>query len=163
MNTVNEQAERSKKGKIVFWSLVTFFAVFSTVDAFFVYKAMTTHTGVITENAYEEGLAYNQVIEQAREQKDMNVSATYQEGVLTVDLKDQTHAPVIGAVVTVDIVRNIHEDHDFQVLLQHKGDGLYQKKLSLPLKGIWTANIEAKWTQQKKIKRYQTAYKINIQ
>jgi nitrogen fixation protein FixH len=151
-----------KKGKVVLMSLLAFFALFSSVDAFFVYKAVTTHSGVITEQAYEKGLAYNQALKQAREQKNMNVRVVYKGDTLVVNLNDELNMPIIGATVTAKLIRNVQAADDFDVLLHHSGDGVYSKQLDLPLKGLWTANIEAKWTQ-KNTKYYQTALTINNQ
>jgi nitrogen fixation protein FixH len=53
-------------GKIVLWSFLVFFAIFASVDIFFVYKAVSTHPGVMSENAYEIGLNYNKIIEETK-------------------------------------------------------------------------------------------------
>jgi len=56
----------SLKDKLIPWYFVIFFLVLFIVDGIFVYLATSTHTGVVTENAYEKGLRYNEVIERAR-------------------------------------------------------------------------------------------------
>lgn len=70
---MNQNAEKKddKKdsGWWVLWAFLAFFAVFASVDAFFVYTAITSHTGVVVENAYEVGLNYNDIIEEAERQK----------------------------------------------------------------------------------------------
>lgn len=64
---MDEVELKSKKtGKNVFWGFIAFFVVFATMDAFFVYKAVATHPGVVAENAYEIGLNYNKIIEEAK-------------------------------------------------------------------------------------------------
>jgi nitrogen fixation protein FixH len=64
---MDDVAQKSKKtGKNVFWGFIAFFVVFATVDVFFVYKAVTTHPGVVAENAYEIGLNYNKIVEEAK-------------------------------------------------------------------------------------------------
>lgn len=64
--TQNQKAQSKKDGRIVLLCLVSFFVVFASVDAFFVYKAVSTHTGVVSENAYEHGLNYNDIIAEAK-------------------------------------------------------------------------------------------------
>lgn len=64
----DEQKSKSA-GKKVLLSFIAFFVVFASVDVFFVYKALTTHTGVVAENAYEIGLNYNDVIAEAKKRK----------------------------------------------------------------------------------------------
>ena len=63
----NEQTKNRKDGRIVLMALIAFFVVFASVDAYFVYKALSTHTGVVVEHAYEVGLNYNDIIEQAQQ------------------------------------------------------------------------------------------------
>lgn len=68
-----DQAKDTKQsGLWVLWSLLLFFLVFASVDAFFVYKALSTHTGVVTENAYEKGLHYNEILDEARRRKEQD-------------------------------------------------------------------------------------------
>jgi nitrogen fixation protein FixH len=65
-----EAAQKSRKaGRTVLFSLLGFFAVFASVDAFFVYTALKTNTGVVAENAYERGLHYNDLLDEARKRK----------------------------------------------------------------------------------------------
>lgn len=41
--------KKEHSGKWVLWSLLAFFMTFATVDAYFIYKALNTHPGVIVE------------------------------------------------------------------------------------------------------------------
>jgi nitrogen fixation protein FixH len=63
------QQANKKEGRKALFYLLSFFVIFASVDAFFVYKAISTHTGVVAENAYEIGLNYNDVIAEAKKQK----------------------------------------------------------------------------------------------
>jgi nitrogen fixation protein FixH len=62
----HEKLESKKEGKKVLFALLAFFAIFSSVNAFFVYKALSTNTGVVVENAFEQGLNYNDIIAKAK-------------------------------------------------------------------------------------------------
>ncbi len=64
-----EQEKSKQFGFRILFSFLAFFIVFSSVDAFFVYKALSTHTGVVSENAYEIGLNYNKIIAEAKKRK----------------------------------------------------------------------------------------------
>lgn len=64
-----ESLESKKTGRLVLFSLIAFFIVFASVDAYFVYKAVSTNTGAIVENPYEQGLNYNEIIARAKEIK----------------------------------------------------------------------------------------------
>lgn len=65
---MSEQTQK-KDGRRVLFYLIGFFVIFASVDAYFVYKAFSTHTGVVVENAYEKGLNYNDIIEEAKKRK----------------------------------------------------------------------------------------------
>ena len=66
--TIEEQSK--KEGRRFLIGLILFFICFATVDAFFVYKALSTHSGVVTKNPYEVGLNYNDIIAEAKRKKD---------------------------------------------------------------------------------------------
>ncbi len=62
-----DDKELSKKtGRKVLMYLVLFFIIFASVDALFIYMAVSTHSGVVAENAYEIGVKYNDVIAEAK-------------------------------------------------------------------------------------------------
>lgn len=148
-----EQIKKDRTGFIVLWSLVAFFVTFASVDAFFIYKAAQTHVGVITEDAYEKGLAYNKTLEQARQQKEMNIIETAKfdnAGILKWTLLNKDKTPIIGATVTANIFRPIKDERDINLVLHYKGEGLYQATPDAPLEaGIWTVKLEVKWLKQK--------------
>ncbi len=155
---INESYQRERKsGFLVLMSLLAFFVVFASVDAFFIYKALSTHTGVIEEHTYEKGLAFNQALEQARIQGDMDVEAAadYKDGILTFTLTDKKGQPFDGAIVKATIIRPVQDGYDFETVLQYKGQGQYQTKLDLPLQGLWQAQIEAKWDIRNQHNKYQ--------
>lgn len=73
-----QQVEESRKfGRVVLFSILGFFMTFICVNAFFAYKALSTYTGVVVENAYEKGLHFNQIIAEAkkRQQESLHVPA----------------------------------------------------------------------------------------
>lgn len=68
--------DSKKDGRIVLFALLAFFTTFATVDAYFVYKAITTHSGVVAENAYEIGLNYNDILAEADKRQNEQNAAT---------------------------------------------------------------------------------------
>ena len=46
----------------VWWYFVAFFGFIAAVNAAMVTIAIRTHSGVVSEHPYEEGLAYNAVV-----------------------------------------------------------------------------------------------------
>lgn len=76
MSSDNALQEKSRKdGKIVLMAFVGFFVTFAAVDAYFVYKALSTHTGVVVENAYEQGLKFNDLLAKAKKQDSENTAS----------------------------------------------------------------------------------------
>ncbi len=68
--TPASQAEDSRKsGRVVLLSILGFFMTFICVNMFFAYKALSTYTGVVVENAYEKGLHFNQIIAEAKKRQ----------------------------------------------------------------------------------------------
>ena len=53
------------KGTWVLFSFVAFFGVIIAVNSVFITTALNSHSGVVTKQPYEKGLAYNQYLEKA--------------------------------------------------------------------------------------------------
>ena len=144
------------KDKWILIYFVVFFGVIFAVNAFFIYTATKTNTGVITEHSYKKGLAYNELLEQAKEQPSLKDNASFKNNILSWKLIDSNGREISNANVTAHIVRPIQDGYDFDVILSNKGNGLYETILDLPFKGLWTAKLESQWNK----KTYKTTYKF---
>ena len=51
------------------WYFVIAFIIVFAVNGVFVYTAINTNRGVVTENAYEKGLDFNRIVAEVRKQK----------------------------------------------------------------------------------------------
>lgn len=143
------------------WVLICFLAFFGTVfmvDGFFVYTAVTTQTGLVTEQAYEKGLAYNDILSQAEHQPDLIEKVSYDTPNLSWNILDKTGKAIKNATVTARIIRPVQDGFDFDVVLQHEGNGRYSASLSLPKKGAWVAKLDSRWESQKQTNIYKTTY-----
>lgn len=136
-----------KSDKYIPWYFVAFFLVVFAVDGFFVYKALKTHSGVVTEHAYEAGIAFNRTLDKAREQRLSGVQskASYKDGVLIWDLKDADGRSLEEAIVTARIIRPVQDGYDFDINMPYDGSGLFKATLKTPLPGQWTAKLNAVW------------------
>ena len=65
----SESQSSRKAGRQFLVILLGFFVVMCSVNAFFVYKAVSTHKGVVVENPYETGLKFNDIIDEARKRE----------------------------------------------------------------------------------------------
>jgi nitrogen fixation protein FixH len=145
-------------GKHVFFMVFIFFATVSAVDGLFVYKALQSNTGVVTDQAYEKGLAFDKILQEAEQQEALNVTAktAYSNGLLSLQLKDKSGVDVKGARITAKIIRPVAEGHDFEIAFLEKKPGVYESEVKMPLPGLWEAKMEAKWDTKiyRKIMRF---------
>lgn len=141
---------KDESGRFVLIMVLSFFGVVCAVDGLFVYLALRSYSGVVTEQPYEKGLAYNDTIEQAEQQNSLNLISRgdYRDGTLTVSLKTSQGIPVSGAKVRARIVRPVQDGYDFDVSMKEQGEGLYSATIKTPLPGIWIARTEASWDRQ---------------
>lgn len=129
------------------WMFVAFFLTFISVDAVMVTLAVRTHPGLVTEGAYEKGLAYNHTLDEAARQKEWGWHNTIQleNRNLIFSLSDKQSSPIKGAVVSARITRPVQDGHDFTINLTESPHHTYEAELPLPMPGEWNVRIFAKW------------------
>ena len=149
-------AKQDSYGKRVLLYFVMFFGVIIVVNAVFIYSALNSFTGVVTENPYEKGLAYNETLAKAKEQPKMNDRVSYNNGILQWNLVDNENIAIDTATVTASLVRPVQDGYDFDTTLKNAGNGEYKATLDLPLKGLWQAHLKATWNNT----QYQTTYEF---
>lgn len=147
------QAVRNTGGAQILVYFILFFGLIAAVNGIFIYVAVNTHTGVITERPYEKGLEYNRVLEKARMQPALIQTASYEKGMLRWQLADETGGPLEAAEVIAHITRPVQSGHDFNIRLENRGGGLYEAAPDLPFRGQWLAELSCAWDD----KKYQTA------
>lgn len=150
------ETAKHAKDKWIPWYFVAFFAVIALLDGIFVYIAVNTHTGVVTEQAYEKGLAFNETLDKAKAQPELNEAVSYKSGILRWKLADNRGHPITNAAASAKIIRPVQEGHDFDINLTHKGNGIYEAVPTLPLPGLWTAKLSSTWND----KHYQTTHQF---
>ncbi len=141
-------------GRVILVYFILFFATIVVVNSFFIYMALDSFTGTVTENPYKKGLAYDEIISKAKSQPDMNDIVSYQDGFLKWKLLDKQGQYIENAKVTAYMVRPVKDGYDFNIDMQYIGNGEYEAKLDLPLKGSWQAHLKAIWNTEE----YQTSY-----
>ena len=139
------------------WYFVAFFAVLAVLDGVFVYIASSTHTGVVTENAYNEGLRYNQTIAaaEAQDQLGWDASISYDNDKLSVALVDANNTAIEDAIIEALFIRPTQDGGDFRLSVAEQSPGLYEKIVSAPM-GQWDVRIYVTWKQ----KQFQSAQRI---
>ena len=154
---ITESGVMRKSDRWIPWYFVAFFIGLTILNAFFLYIATSTHTGVVTENSYEKGLNYNDTIAAYESQQALDFDGAivfHDEGVLRFALHDAKASALDISMVTAYVSRPTQAGYDFSVVLPRvesvtKADaGMYETKIDFPLKGQWDVRITAEWHGQ---------------
>lgn len=147
-----QTSTRSPKDKYILFAFLAFFGVVFIVDSIFIYTAITTQTGVVSEKAYEKGLKYNETLYEAISQPKVDDKVSFNDGVLRWDLS------VDNAKVVARIIRPIQDGHDFDIVLNPVANGVYEAVLTLPFNGLWEAKLSSTWNN----KTYKTTHQFIV-
>lgn len=130
------------------WYFVGFFCSLVLVLVPMCIIAVRTNSGVVTEHAYEKGLAYNKAIEADAQQKSLNwkgdvVLTPNPNGKTAADftLLDDAGHPLDQATVSLWLVRPTQNGMDKKFDMQATDSGHYHTELDLPAQGLWEARI----------------------
>lgn len=147
MTTVGEHDTPRIKGWHVLAGLIAFFGVVFAVNGVFLYHALSTHTGVIANEPYRKGLAYNERIadearQLARGWQDELVLAPAGDRV-TLKLVDSSGRPVPGLKIAGLVGRPSTTEHDVRLELGEQPGGLYAANIPALGPGTWMVSLEA--------------------
>ncbi len=138
-------------GQHVLILFLAFFGVILSVNGVLVYRSLSTWTGLEQENAYVDGLNYNQTLEARRAQAELGwrhtLSAEFQNDggvILTVHFVDRDGAPLEGLNVTAMLRRPTQDGFDQSLELPSRGKGAYGARAVLPLAGQWQVRVTAR-------------------
>lgn len=152
-----------RRGRWIPWAIVAFFGVVAAVNLVMIWLAISTWPGLETDRAYEEGLAYNRTLEAKARQDALGWQGEITgkmtrgfEAELTLRVNDADGAPLTGAVAVVRLLRPTSEGHDLIADLHELGAGSYRAAVTLPLAGIWDAEVtvvrgEDRWVAQRRL------------
>ena len=150
----NQQSDLSERYRWIPWIFVGFFLVVFTVNGIFVYFATTSWVGLVTENPYDRGLNYNEILaaKAAQEQLGWTHGLSFERtgqvdlgvtGILTLSLKGRDGTGLNGATVKVVAERPGRYSQAFALYLDQAGDGRYAASVELPLPGQWQVRLAA--------------------
>jgi nitrogen fixation protein FixH len=144
-NSQNQKMPRLKNPNFYIPMIfVVGFIILAILDGIFVYLAVNSQTGLVTENAYEKGLRYNQAIEKAEsaEKIEQKVEIT-QISNLKYKLNYNINIADKSPQVTAQIIRPIGDGKDFEISLNlqtgqlQNQDLIYQAEVDFPEQGNW--------------------------
>lgn len=150
-----------KRDRLIPYYFVIAFAIVFMVNGIFVYLAVTSFSGVVSENAYVKGLNYDDVIGAVHEQKKLgwSMDLAYEGGAFVANFRGRDGQPLQGVHIIATISRPVGERHQQQFTLAEVGAGRYSHGITLPLKGQWDVLIEASWNKNK----YQSKQRLVIE
>ncbi len=120
------------------------FAIVASVDAVFVWQAVSTFSGLAGEDGYRKGLAYNSTLAQAAEQKRLGWHARLSVSngsVLQLALTDATGVPLNGFTVAGTFERPAASQFDRLLTFAPAGFGRYEASISTADRGSWIATL----------------------
>lgn len=129
---------------------IAFFVILAIVDGIFVTVATSTHRGVVTEQSYKKGLAYNKTVAAAESQEALgwNSHIHYDEDTIRFSLTDHLGNSIQDAQVRAHILRPTQDGYDFSILLTEKQAGHYSNNIQFPMKGQWDIKVTVLWNKQ---------------
>lgn len=137
-------AERPFTGRKFLAILIGCFAVVLAVNVLMVWYALTSWTGLVSDSAYEDGLAYDQMLAEGKAEAALGWKAAIaydKDGRLTVQLADSHSQPLAGFRLAAQFLRPTSEGHDRSLQLTEVSPGNYAGLLVLPLPGQWDVRV----------------------
>jgi nitrogen fixation protein FixH len=127
--------------------IILFFVIIGLIDILFIIISKNSYPGTVTDNPYQKGLNYNQVLNKSALQE-LNEYKIETESSKLSDNKfkyiivlRKSGLYVSDAEVMVNIVRPLGEYQNFQVMLNNSGNGLYSSEISFPKEGQWEFRV----------------------
>lgn len=132
---------KSKKkplsGKKVLLYFVLFFGFVFVMDALFISIALKSHTGVITDQAYERGLDFDKWDTAAKQELDLNSQIEINSQKIRFYIESTENGAIESANVKVHGILSRNDKTDFKLLLKHTGAGWYETDIVWPQDGNW--------------------------
>lgn len=151
MQSQSSAAPRPSGRPRSWWIPYAFFGAFLfvvAVNGVMIYFAVTTFSGVETENHYIKGIKYNAALEGQRAQSERGwkvgldfVSPEPLKGRMTLNLRDKDGNLLRDAVASLRAVRPVAAGHDFDIELSYLGEGRLAGEADFPLPGVWDLKL----------------------
>ena len=128
--------------------------MFFAFNAVFIYLAITTNPGLVTEDYYDKGRDYEEnvvkIITAQNALKWKTKLATPEQIIINrpdifhFSAVDARGIPIMDADVSVVAYRPSDADADFKIILNQVAPGQYQARIAFLLPGIWDLNFTVK-------------------
>lgn len=146
MNAMSPTSGFQIRGWHVLAMVVAFFLVVFAVDGAFAVYAYRTFPGQVSVTPYEDGVTYNRHLAQLAAQEKLGwapVAAVTPQGLLQVEVRDRSGAPLQGLTVTGRLERPATEAGRIVPVFHEQAPGIYVAKTA-GLAGSWDFTAELK-------------------
>lgn len=137
----------SVNGRAVLAVFLTFFGAIFAVNGALIYAALSTHTGLVANEPYRKGLAYNERILADERQAQLGWSERLElgrDGRLRLALAERDSRPVAGLRVQGVLGRAATNRHDINLAFVETVPGQYEAQGPKLAAGSWLIVLEAR-------------------
>lgn len=130
----------------VLYGLFAFFGVMIAVNMLFLYFALTTFTGIETDDAYRKGIAYNVRLDEGRKLQQLGWGGkfAFANDRVEVRITDPAGEPVRGLQLEGRIGRPATDKYDTDLVFTDVGNGLYAANPKSLDSGNWIVTVESR-------------------
>jgi nitrogen fixation protein FixH len=135
------------------WVPLVFVAAFLTIAAVnggLVYFATVSWPGLTTDHAYNEGLAYNRVIDEAEKEAqlgwvvDLAFDPKAARKTVAIAARDKSGVPLDGLTVVGELVRPVEQMPPQKLIFTDRGGGRYVAPIGDVHAGQWDVFLSAR-------------------
>ncbi len=129
---------------IIFFS---FFGAIFLMNGAMIYSAISTYSGIVSNEPYRKGLHYNERIAADERQSRLgwiDTVALSRDGRLYITLTSRDGTPIRGGFVTALIGRPSTNRHDVRIDLREIAAGQYEAQAQALDDGSWTVAFEVR-------------------
>ena len=145
--TVTPSPSRPLTGRQVILGFVAFFAVLIIAQVAFIYIAVSTHTGMVSQQPYRKGLNYGERIAQSDKQKQLGWKTSFslsdKQDRLILSIENKENAPVSGLTLSGQLSRPVHKNEDLTLKFREDRPGAYGADLSGSKLGSYIVDVAA--------------------
>ncbi|MCH9765916.1 MAG: FixH family protein, partial [Alphaproteobacteria bacterium] len=138
---------RQWTGRGVILAFVVFFLLLIGAQAAFITIAVSTHTGLVSQQPYRKGLNYGDRIAQSDKQKKLGWQDAWaladNNQRLVFTLTDGNGQHISGLKLSGSMGRPVHKNDDAVLVFRSNEAGGYQADLPKGLKGAFIVDIKA--------------------
>ena len=148
---MNDSPSTLKRDALIPWYFVAAFLIVFVVNGIFVYLAIQSHSGMVSDHPYEKGRDYNLALDQDAKQQALGWRGDIQlnNGAVIYTLFDKNGAPISDAKSTAYFTYPVRQGYDFQrPLSANPLTGHYSAPIDWPIAGQWHITVQSIWKQQ---------------